>query len=379
MAIDSHSELLKVVNDLDAMMGRSREEDIRSSLTRLWNACVEIRKVWSGSCLGYHAQVYRNKFQPLSRDRPFGNSFDARKGLASYSSSYGYKSWVEYDRDSIRMKILEQAGNLELGSINTFNSEAERTFNDYKHDLLSLIDIEMRNTPSTFLETMKDRTLSLSVKTLKDVSEESFARIKVSPSQDKRALAEGKQLPMHWIFMNFVTSTNGMLEAIPKLSEVASQTARHIARERSHLRQRSAGSKVFIGHGSSSAWRELKEFIQERLELQTDEFNRITVAGYSNKERLSEMLDEASIAFLIMTGEDEQPDGESRARENVVHEVGLFQGRLGFERAIVLLEDGCEEFSNITGLGQIRFPKGGIKAAFEEIRQVCEREGLLQS
>jgi hypothetical protein len=35
------------------------------------------------------------------------------------------------------------------------------------------------------------------------------------------------------------------------------------------------------------------------------------------------------------------------------HEVGLFQGRLGFEKAIVLLEDGCEEFSNIKGLVQM--------------------------
>ena len=60
-----------------------------------------------------------------------------------------------------------------------------------------------------------------------------------------------------------------------------------------------------------------------------------------------------------------------------MHEVGLFQGRLGFERAIVLLEEGCGEFSNIHGLGQIRFPEDNINAAFEEIRKVLEREKLL--
>jgi hypothetical protein len=49
----------------------------------------------------------------------------------------------------------------------------------------------------------------------------------------------------------------------------------------------------------------------------------------------------------------------------------------GFTRAIVVLEEGCQEFSNIHGLGQIRFPKGRIAAAFEEIRKVLEREGLL--
>jgi hypothetical protein len=37
----------------------------------------------------------------------------------------------------------------------------------------------------------------------------------------------------------------------------------------------------------------------------------------------------------------------------------------------------CEEFSNIHGLGQIRFSKGDVRAALEDIRQVLEREGLL--
>ena len=80
-----------------------------------------------------------------------------------------------------------------------------------------------------------------------------------------------------------------------------------------------------------------------------------------------------------MTGEDEQADGDSRARMNVIHEAGLFQGRLGFTRAIVLLEEGCAEFSNIEGLGQIRFPKDNIKAALDDIRRVLEREGILEA
>jgi Predicted nucleotide-binding protein containing TIR-like domain len=104
-------------------------------------------------------------------------------------------------------------------------------------------------------------------------------------------------------------------------------------------------SRIFIGHGRSHAWRELKDFIQDRLHLPVDEFNRVSIAGMPTATRLSEMLDAAAFAFLVMTAEDEQADGKERARENVVHEVGLFQGRLGFSRAIVLLEDGCGEFS----------------------------------
>jgi predicted nucleotide-binding protein len=135
--------------------------------------------------------------------------------------------------------------------------------------------------------------------------------------------------------------------------------------------------KIFIGHGRSSIWLELKDFIQDRLKLQWEEYNRIPTAGISTSSRLEEMLNNSCFAFLIMTAEDEQNDGTIRARENVVHEAGLFQGKLGFRKAIILLEEGCEEFSNIKGLGEIRFRMGKINEKFEEIRKTLEREGLL--
>lgn len=89
------------------------------------------------------------------------------------------------------------------------------------------------------------------------------------------------------------------------------------------------------------------------------------------------MIHNAGFAFHIMTAEDEHSDETLHARENVIHEAGLFQGKLSFERAIILLEDGCSEFGNINGLVQIRFPPGNIGACFEEIRRVLEREKVI--
>lgn len=137
------------------------------------------------------------------------------------------------------------------------------------------------------------------------------------------------------------------------------------------------GDKIFIGHGNSNVWRELKDFIQDRLKLHWEEFNRVPQAGRATKERLEELLNISGFAFLVMTAEDEQRDGTLRARENVVHEIGLFQGRLGFQRAIILVEEGCEEFSNIHGVTHIPFPKSNISASFEEVRRTLEREGIL--
>ena len=101
----------------------------------------------------------------------------------------------------------------------------------------------------------------------------------------------------------------------------------------------SKANKIFIGHGRSLVWLQLKEFLTNRLRLDCDEFNAESVSGRSTVDRLQELLGRAWFAFLVMTGEDLHADGAAHARENVIHEAGLFQGRLGFERAIILLEE----------------------------------------
>ena len=124
--------------------------------------------------------------------------------------------------------------------------------------------------------------------------------------------------------------------------------------------QRPTRQTVFIGHGRSREWLELEKFLRDSLRLTVLEFNSVSAAGVQTGDRLKEMLAQADFAFLIMSGEDEQATGKFNPRLNVVHEAGLFQGRLGFERAIILREEGCEDFSNVGGLGEIHFPKGDM-------------------
>jgi len=196
-------------------------------------------------------------------------------------------------------------------------------------------------------------------------------------------MSQGLQVPPHLDVLAEVFAARSPVQSCAELGSLARRAASHTARRERRSREtggevsRVAGDKVFIGHGSSPIWKDLKDFVQERLKLRCDEFNRVSSAGLATTERLSQMLDDAAVAFLVMTAEDEQKDGKVNARLNVVHEAGLFQGRLGFKKAIVLLEEGCEEFSNIHGLGQIRFPRGDINARFEKVREVLEREGLI--
>lgn len=134
------------------------------------------------------------------------------------------------------------------------------------------------------------------------------------------------------------------------------------------------GPTVFIGHGQSTLWRDLKDHLQDQHKIEVIAYETGAIAGYSVKDNLEKMVQKSSFALLILTGEDEQKDGTLRARQNVVHEAGLFQGRLGFSRAIMIVEEGVEDFSNISGIHQIRFSKGNIKETFGDILATLQRE-----
>jgi hypothetical protein len=198
-------------------------------------------------------------------------------------------------------------------------------------------------------------------------------------SRDAIAITQGLWAPPHISVLAEVLSIKAPKFACESLANIARRAFSHIERsEKSQAKADRIGTNVFIGHGRSKEWKDLKDFIKDRMRLPWDEFNRVPVAGIPNTVRLSTMLDAAVIAFLVLTAEDEQADGRLQARMNVVHEAGLFQGRLGFTQAIVMIEEGCEEFSNIAGLGQIRFPKNDIKAAFHDVQLILEREGLIE-
>lgn len=132
--------------------------------------------------------------------------------------------------------------------------------------------------------------------------------------------------------------------------------------------------KIFIGHGRSVGWRDLKDHLQDKHGYQVVAYETGARAGHAIRDILEEMMAEASFAILVMTGEDTQADGAIRSRQNVIHEAGLFQGKLGFPRAIILLEEGVEAFSNVDGIQYIGFAKGKIKETFGDVLAVLKRE-----
>ena len=131
---------------------------------------------------------------------------------------------------------------------------------------------------------------------------------------------------------------------------------------------------VFVGHGRSPLWKKVRTYLEHELSLVTVAYETRPRAGMPVVSVLEEMLGQATFAVLVMTAEDETGSGGMRARQNVVHEAGLFQGVLGFRRAILLLQRGVEAFSNVAGLEYLAFEGLAIEETFDDLKAVLVRE-----
>jgi len=370
------AELTAIAEECDLIAKKLKSEPLAGHVKRLRDAIDDVAKSSSNSWFGYQATVYYRGFKPPSA----GDHFDAEWGLYNNDfTEHVSSNWQEVLYDDFETFILQKAGNADLQILDVAAEEAKELFDEKKERLLTILSVLCDQTANAPLEEIRKEAKGLTTYSTAEVVDA------LSPgairTRDSLAATQGLRPPHHIRILSRVESCISSFTRLAELSKLARRTLAVIHLQTSSIDIRQPAhyeERVFIGHGNSRVWKELRDFVEDRLHLNVEEFNREPTAGKSTKERLEEMLKTSTFAFLLMTAEDEHVDATLHARENVIHEVGLFQGKLGFSRAIVVLETGCQEFSNIVGLGQIRFPKGHIEGSFEEIRKVLEREGLIQ-
>jgi len=209
-----------------------------------------------------------------------------------------------------------------------------------------------------------------------DEVDEFFTDYRVQPGKAQLDL-RGKDLVLHmqifprYTFISLVAPTRSAIESIFTVLESASPDC-HLPEEKPKANEEIP--VVFIGHGRSSAWRDLKDHLQDQHGIQVIAYETGARAGHTIRDILEDMVRSSTFALLVFTAEDGQADGGFRVRQNVVHETGLFQGALGFPRAIMLVENGAEDFSNVDGIQQISFSFGNIRETFGDVLATIKRE-----
>lgn len=363
----------------------------RATTSFNWDTLLEVaaraetlEKASSGSWFGYHSRVY---IEGLAAS-PADDEYYKPGTLPGTTRKSTNSCWKQYRVAAVDQFLWKNVERDDFDKARVAAQECESKFHKVRRRVLSILESDQRSRYSTAIQELREDLTKLTIRTVSQRINGETPSILDTPNFvpilfnfDPRI-----QTPPHKNTLHETRWINASFDKCQTLLELVQEVIMNMNIVPVNQPSLPSNDKIFIGHGQSLDWLQLEKFLDKELNLQVDEFNRIPIGGISTKERLQQMLESSCFAFLILTAEDEIAESKSaadkaqtrrQARMNVIHEAGLFQGKLGFEHAIILLENDCEEFTNIVGLGQIRFDKGKIDARFHEIRRHLEKAKII--
>lgn len=143
--------------------------------------------------------------------------------------------------------------------------------------------------------------------------------------------------------------------------------------ERLERLQPGSDKNIFVSHGHNHNIKaRLCMLVRKRLRLNPILFEKKSKQGRTVIENLERITATCSSALILMTKEDQQSTGGMRARQNVIHELGYCQAKYGRERVILLLEEGVEAPSNISGILHTSFSGVAIEDCFDFIKDTFQ-------
>ena len=126
---------------------------------------------------------------------------------------------------------------------------------------------------------------------------------------------------------------------------------------------------IFISHGHADLLKyQLKDFVREKLGKTPLILSEQPNNGFTIVEKLEAASEKCNKAIILLSKDDEMADGSMRSRQNVIHEIGFFQGKYGRKNVILLCEEGVELFTNISGIVYIKFNREHFSEVFEQLR-----------
>lgn len=122
--------------------------------------------------------------------------------------------------------------------------------------------------------------------------------------------------------------------------------------------------KVFVVHGHNDAVKQTVARTLENLGLTPIILSEQPDKGRTVIEKFEREGNDVGFAVVLLTADDKGRKNkarkmQSRARQNVVFEMGYFMAQLGRERVFLLLQEGVEEPSDLRGIVYTPLDKEG--------------------
>lgn len=109
------------------------------------------------------------------------------------------------------------------------------------------------------------------------------------------------------------------------------------------------GTRVFIIHGHDELIKKDLQLLLERAGVNYLVLHEQPDKGRNIIDKLIEESKDSNYAIGLLTPDDTS-NGMTRARQNVILEIGYFLGKLGKERVRMLVKDNIEMPSDLTGI-----------------------------
>ncbi|WP_405180264.1 nucleotide-binding protein [Nocardia sp. NBC_01377] len=127
------------------------------------------------------------------------------------------------------------------------------------------------------------------------------------------------------------------------------------------------GGTIFLIHGHNAALKhEVARVVSHLTGNEPVILQEEVSAGQTLIEKFEQSASQAAYAIALATADDEarvrsEPDSplKSRARQNVIFELGFFFGAIGRKNVALLYEEGVERPSDTNGMVHIRLDYGG--------------------
>jgi hypothetical protein len=305
------SELRAIFEELQSTAQRLENPILLKPVDALEKSANEVGKAWGHSWLGYQSRVYYAGLQPP----PAGAHFSSEWGFKELYTMGTSGDWQEFPEDVVEAEIRHRAGDPDPSKAQAESDRVRKLFQQKRDDVISILRTARSKHDDPFLDKLLEEAEQARAFTAGEFIEYMRPSGQMV-SRDMIAISQGLWTPPHVSILAEVLAISAPKAACESLANIARRAFSHLERmEKKRAKADRIGTNVFIGHGRSKEWKDLKDFISDRMRLPWDEFNRVAVAGIPNTIRLSTMLDAAAIAFMVLTAEDERADGKLHADE----------------------------------------------------------------
>ena len=131
--------------------------------------------------------------------------------------------------------------------------------------------------------------------------------------------------------------------------------------------------KVFLSHGHDElSLLKIRNYIKVILKHDVIVLKEMPDNGLTIIEKLEAYSKDCDFAIILISCDDFKDTNFPRARQNVIHELGFFHGKIGRKKVLLCKEEGVELFSNISGLIYKEFNKNNIEYIFNDLKTAID-------